>query len=189
MTDPERAIKLTRNTIPLLIQTGLPPSSHPLLALYRLQQGLLISTFSDSEKLTKELLDETICSAAKAAAGLDIVLCPGHPVRALALAELGKLLAVDEPPSTNSSPSTTTFPPSGPARLQLAIQALQQAYAELLIAFGKGPQDGGGGAVGHEVRELLVNLEKELGIWNKRIGQTLQDTLTEQKGGVVEVKR
>ena len=103
-------------------------------------------------------------------------------MRALAFAELGKLFAVDEP--TSSSVEETSFPPSGPARLSLAVQALTQALSEVQVAFGKSFD---GGAVGRELREMLVNLEKELGVWNSRIGQTLKDALSEQRG--IETKR
>lgn len=130
------------------------------------------------------MLDEAISTAAKAAAGLENVLRPGHPVRALAFTELGKLLAVDEPGESSNTKALlneTVFPPSGPARLQLAIQALRRAHTELDVAFGKAGEEDSGGAVGREVRELLVNLEKEMGIWSKRIGATLKDVLAEQK--------
>lgn len=77
---------------------------------------------------------------------------------------------MDEPSPSNED--TTKFPPSGPARLQLACQALIQARDALLVGFGK---ENGGGEVGEEVRELLVRLEKELEVWRVRGGGALED--------------
>jgi SET and MYND domain-containing protein len=103
-------------------------------------------------------------------------------VRAIALAELGKLLAVDEPapafgaaPSEHQSTDKASLAdslPSGPARLKLALSTLQQAYNELSIAFGSST---GGGSVGNEVREATVRLEKELRVWNNGVRDAVRD--------------
>ncbi|KAI5117278.1 hypothetical protein M0805_005603 [Coniferiporia weirii] len=203
--DPEGALKLTQNIIPLLTGARLVPSAHPLLALQRLHQSLLIATLPASP--SQEQLDEVIRVAAASVAGLSYILQPGHPVRAVALAELGKLLAVDEPGAAASSasisdaqsglgpsgvvPSTTLdpnsrgppvvgkYPPTGAARLQLAVQTLQQAHAALRVAFGSA---GEGGEVGCAVRELLVRLENELGVWRIGIRDALDDALAAQRG-------
>ena len=81
---------------------------------------------------------------------------PVITIRALAFAELGKLLAVDEPAPTAAKDA---FPPSGAARLQLAYETLVNARNELLVAFGK---QSGGGEVGAEVREMIVMGEAEV---------------------------
>lgn len=71
------------------------PSAHPFLALSRIQQEVLIDMLP--EEPSKADLDETIRAAATQCYALDLMLRFGHPVRTMALAELGKLLAMDEP--------------------------------------------------------------------------------------------
>jgi hypothetical protein len=120
------------------------------------------------------LLNDAIRATARAVSGLMSVFVEGHPVRGVALAELGKLLSVDEPsplePATSTSNSAAAqsdaFPPSGAARLALAIDTLQRALKELMVGFGEST---GGGDVGREVREDIVNLEREMGIWNRGV--------------------
>ncbi|KAH7882473.1 hypothetical protein F5I97DRAFT_1816839 [Phlebopus sp. FC_14] len=165
--DYTKARQLTTNTIPILLSAGLAPSCHPLLALLKLHQSLLVTSFS--LKLSQEILDESIRTAAKHFAGLSAIFDQGHPVRALALAELGKLLAVDEP---SPSLQTGTFPPSGPTRLKTAYETLLRARNELLVGFGS---DNDGGEVGQSVRESTVSLEKELGVWTTGIRNVLKD--------------
>lgn len=86
------------------------------------------------------------------------------------------MLAVDEPqPREASSPAEAAliYPPSGPKRLKLACDTLIQARSELMIGFGTRNE---GGAVGKEVRETVVALEKELGVWKEGLRNVLQDT-------------
>ena len=176
--DTPKAKQLTTNMIPILTAAGLTPSSHPLLAMLRLHLELLVGSFGES--LSQELLDETIRTAAKYNAGLSNILHKGHPVRGVAIAELGKLLAVDEvaPASQNSNVlSASVFPPSGPARLKLAHETLVRALEELLIGFGK---SNGGGEVGTEVRKIVVKLEKEIGAWTLGVKNVLTDMRTMQ---------
>ena len=154
----------------------------------RLHQELLIASFGPS--MTQELLDETIRTAGRYSAGLQTLLSKGHPVRAVALGELGKLLAVDEPnpvapPTSAAGPSASgvapaRFPPSGPARLKLAYESLVRAHEELMIGFGR---DGDGGMLGAEIREAIVRLEKELGVWTSGIRNTLQDLVATRSAG------
>lgn len=130
--------------------------------------------------MTQDYLDETIRTSAKASGGLADVLSPGHPVRAVAVAELGKLLAVDEPePSTDRLPSaaTPTFPPSGPPRLKLAYDTLVRARNELHIGFGKANE---GGQVSKEIRDIIVSLEKEIGVWSQGVRNVVNDTYQPQ---------
>ena len=140
----------------------------------RLHQELLIDSLSTSS-VTQELLDEAIRTAAKYSAGLQTLLPKGHPVRAVALGELGKLLAVDEPAPTSASDHAAAgkFPPSGPPRLKLAYESFVKAHEELQIGFGKKV---GGGQLGADIREAIVRLEKELGIWTTGIRNVLEDT-------------
>ena len=174
--------------------TRLPPSAHPLLALIRLGQNLLIAQLARDNK--PEILETSIQFAMAYVKGLSSVLFVGHPVRAVAITELGKLLAVDEP-----SPPGSDVPvispvndkeslqlgngvhelkvPRGPERLRRALEVLRQAYVELCIGFGK---KNGGGEVGKSVHDMLASLEKEYGVWQSRIRNTLEDTLAEQKG-------
>ncbi|KAI0635233.1 SET domain-containing protein [Trametes polyzona] len=174
--DPAKARQLTTNIIPILTSAGLTPSSHPLLAMTHLHQELLIASLSNS--LSQESLDEAIRAAAKYSAGLQNLLPKGHPIRAIALGELGKLLAVDEPAPPSDPTPAAKFPPSGPPRLKLAYESLVRAREELLIGFGK---SNGGGHVGQDVREAIVRLEKELGQWNTGIKNVLEDSVLAQR--------
>ncbi|KAI0777740.1 SET domain-containing protein [Trametes elegans] len=174
--DPAKARQLTTNIIPILTSSGLTPSSHPLLAMTHLHQELLIASFPSS--LSQESLDEVIRTAAKYSAGLQGLLPKGHPVRAVALGELGKLLAVDEPSPPSNPAAAATFPPSGPQRLKLAYESLVRAHDEMLIGFGKENQ---GGLVGRDVRDAIVRLEKELGVWTSGIKNALEDAARAQR--------
>jgi SET and MYND domain-containing protein len=165
--DLSQAKRLTANVIPIITSAYLTPSCHPLLAMNRLHQSILISSLP--EILTQDVLDEAIRTATRTVAGLSDILPKGHPARGIALAELGKLLAVDEPTPSSSA----AFPPSGPRRLQLACEILVKARDELIIGFGL---INDGGKVGVEVREALVSLERELGVWKQGVRNVLDDT-------------
>ncbi|KAF9458385.1 hypothetical protein BDZ94DRAFT_1226398 [Collybia nuda] len=172
--EPVKAQQLTTNLIPILTSAGLTPSSHPLLALARLHQTLLISTLP--VPLTQDALDEAVRATTRSSTGLASVLTYGHPVRGIALAELGKILAVDEPqPRQATSPAEATliYPPSGPARLKLAYDTLVRATDELRVGFGVRND---GGQVGKEVRESAVALEKEIGVWKQGVRNVVEDT-------------
>jgi 3-oxoacyl-ACP reductase-like protein len=147
----------------------------------------------------QKALDEAIRNAGVVCEGLSAVLSRGHPVRAVACAELGKLLAADEPaPASPPAPApavvkpdgssaavtaatatataakaTSVFPPSDVQRILLAKTVLAQAHEELVIGFGK-EKDAEGGDVGREVRELLVRLEGELGVLKNGIRNVRQ---------------
>ncbi|KAJ7773832.1 hypothetical protein B0H16DRAFT_1408580 [Mycena metata] len=225
-TDPDYALRLTTNLLPILSSAGLTPGSHPLLGLARLHSALLIaglaspqSDFSQSATPAgspstlapappptaadaQASLDAAIRAAAQVVAGLDMVLRYGHPVRGIARAELGRLLAVDESapsapdagasPSSSSSSSTLPsanpavlradpprFPPSGAPRLRLALDMLVHARAELCVGFGAANE---GGAVGRAVREDIVRIERELGVWRKALGEGIRDAREEERG-------
>ncbi|KAJ7190687.1 hypothetical protein GGX14DRAFT_603642 [Mycena pura] len=171
-SDPAKARQLTTNLIPILVSAGLTPAAHPLLALTRLHQALLVAELAGAPAL----LDETVVAATKAVAGLDAVLRVGHPVRGIARAELGKLLAVDEPARARTPGSAAEealrYPPSGAARLRLALETLVRAHAELTVGFGTTNE---GGLAGQGVREDVVRLERELGVWTKGVGEALKD--------------
>ncbi|KAI8986911.1 SET domain-containing protein [Trametes punicea] len=174
--DPAKAKQLTTNMIPILTSAGITPSSHPLLAMTHLHQELLIASLPYS--ISQESLDEVIRTAAKYSAGLQALLPKGHPVRAVALGELGKLLAVDEPSPPTDPVQAAKFPPSGPPRLKLAYETLVRAHEELLIGFGKANQ---GGYVGRDVRNVIVRLEKELGVWNTGVKNAMEDAVMAQR--------
>lgn len=157
--------------IPILTSAEVLPSSHPLLALTRLRQSLLLATFPPN--LTQDALDELVRASSASVTGLTAVFPPGHPTRALALAELGKLLAVDEPaPRPAGATGQPAFPPSGPARLRLACETLIRARDELLISFGERNE---GGEVGREIREMVVRVERELAAWNQGVRNVIED--------------
>lgn len=145
---------------------------------------------TEKQKEAQQTLDDAIRAATRANTGLNQVLTYGHPVRGVCLAELGKLLTVDEPApkdvengdvnSMSLSPvNSPRYPPSGPNRLRLAQQTLVQARTELMIGFGGGKNEGG--QVGKEVRKQLVDVEKELGVWREGIRNALQDIPKEKK--------
>ena len=181
--DLARAAKIAKNVISLLTSAGLANGSHPLLGLLRSHHYLLTTSLSLSaealEQATpttsakaehQELLDDTIRTAVRVLQGLVEALPVGHPIRAVHLSELGLLCATDETASNVPTLSLPTkekvFPPTGAARLQLAINYLIEARKELLIAFGVG---NGGGGVGEKIRETLIQLEAEMGIWKEGV--------------------
>jgi len=167
--------------IPILTSAKVLPSSHPLLALARLHQSLLLAAFPSD--LTQDALDGLIRASSASMTGLSAVLPPGHPTRALALAELGKLLAVDEPAprpaATAMTAAAVAFPPSGAARLRLACETLIRARDELLISFGERNE---GGEVGREVREMVVRVEGELAAWDQGVRNMIEDRPGLKKG-------
>lgn len=218
--DPQKAIQLTTNLIRILASARVCPFTQPLLALSRLHTTLLISNYrspfdpnvveisspeiqeqrqTNQEDISalsqaQNQLDETIQSAKQTTMGLNRLLPFGHPIRALALTELGKLLIVDEPdpkhlkeksdissvaPSGSGSSAlpqlagTAKYPPSGPQRLKLAYETLVSARRELMVGFGGGKNEGG--QVGMEVRKILVEIEKELGVWKEGIRDAIAD--------------
>ncbi|KAF8526583.1 hypothetical protein BU17DRAFT_40361 [Hysterangium stoloniferum] len=174
LSDPVRASKLTTNMIRLL-GTHLPPSAHPLLGLLRLQQSLLIDTLSTAPNASI-FVDETIQIAGRVVSGLTAVLSDGHPVRGVAMAELGKLLAMDEPASAggvSGTVSSPVFPPTGPRRLALAVEMLKNALGELTTGFGEAIS---GGEAGNGVRETIVQLEREMNVWRQGIRHLREDT-------------
>ncbi|KAI0287197.1 SET domain-containing protein [Russula brevipes] len=176
-SDLSKALQLTTNVIPILTSATALPSSHPLLALTRLHQSLLLADFPPN--LTQDALDGLIRASSASGTGLCAVLPLGHPARALALAELGKLLAVDEPAPRAAAPGASAFPPSGAARLRLACETLIRARDELLISFG---ERNGGGEVGREVREMVVRVERELAAWGQGVRNVIEDTPGLKKG-------
>ena len=169
--------------IPLLTSGGVTNGSHPLLGLLRSQHYLFTTSLSlSADALAREtptasakeehqkLLDDGIRTAVRALQGLVEVLPFGHPIRAIHLSELGMLCATDETasniPALSQPMNGNVFPPTGAARLQLAINYLIEARKELLIAFGVGNE---GGDVGKRVRETLIQLEAEMGIWKEGV--------------------
>ncbi|KAI0037210.1 SET domain-containing protein [Vararia minispora EC-137] len=170
ISDTPKALQLTTNLLPILEGAKILPSSHPRLALMRLHQSLLLASFPVTP--TQDALDNIVRTTAACVSALTAVLRAGHPIRALACAELGRLLAVDEP-APDVSRGKSVFPPSGPVRLRLAYDTLVQARSELLIGFGARNE---GGEVGREVREMVVRIEKELEVWTQRMKDVMQDT-------------
>ncbi|KAF9012634.1 hypothetical protein BDQ17DRAFT_1344310 [Cyathus striatus] len=214
-SDPDKARQLTTNLIPILTSVGVVPSAHPLLALSRLHTSLLISKLSElnieeirSPQLEQQLgqsvfgsgktsgeaqeeLDNCVRSATRTCTGLSQILPFGHPVRALAVTELGKLLTrrIQSPspscpspvpglPSSAVAANSAIYPPSGPARLKMAYQTLVRAREELMIGFG-GMNEGG--EVGKDIRLQIVDIEKELDVWRIRGKEAAEDELKRGK--------
>ena len=79
---------------------------------------------------------------------------------------------MDEPQPRTGEAQTAIYPPSGAPRLKLAYETLVRARNELIIGFGIWNE---GGEVGRSVRESIVVLEKELGVWRQGVKNVLQD--------------
>jgi hypothetical protein len=157
-----------------------------------LEQSLLISKISQEVaqrtessdsgngthfKLPKADVDDVCAVAARALSAILVVFPDGHPVRGVAMAELGKLLCVDvdESSVTQDTGFSTresrvlqrnpTFP-SGEGRLKLARDFLLRARTQLRKGFG-----GEGDEVGYEVEEQIRNVEKEWKAWKRVVSQ------------------
>jgi hypothetical protein len=195
--DPQKAYSQATNCLSLLTApaVALRPTSHPVLALARLAVGLGIDMISKididagaksddvrSNELAQKVLDDTIRLADTSARALAELLERGHPVRAIALAELGRLFAVDEyhvpPTSARGSAIEPPFPPHGPARLKLAYTTLLRALEELRIGFGAAD---GGGEAGVAAREMIARLEKEMDIWRDGVNRLRDEQLLESR--------
>lgn len=100
------------------------------------------------------------------------VLPFGHPTRALALAELGKLFAVDEPAPRHATAGASTFPPSGPARLRLSLETLIRAHDELVVALGERNE---GAEVRREVRAMVLGTADELATWDQGLRNVIEN--------------
>lgn len=155
--------------IPLLMRR-IPPTAHPLFALSRLHISLLIGQLSGQTDISSEAQGgrlpkvevDRVCQLSMAClSALTVVFPEGHPVRGIALAELGKLLCVDvEEDASSEDPTAKGSIPGGAERLSMARSILLQAREELQRGFGKG-----GGEVGRQVDETIRNLEKEWKGW------------------------
>ena len=147
-----------------------------------------------SSKEAQEVLDEAIQVATLAFTGLSQILPEGHPARGVALAELGKLLCVDEPmpkdaelmgmraetPRPGFPFPFAAYPPSEPERLKLAYDTLVLAFGELKVGFGSGKNEGG--EVGRNVRKVAADVEKELSVWKGGIRNAFRDAMQAGKG-------
>ncbi|KAG9031102.1 hypothetical protein FRB95_003148 [Tulasnella sp. JGI-2019a] len=200
LDNPEGAMRYTSNLIPLLSR-HVPITSHPLLALYRLHQTLLIGQIShevqlisnlsagssahssahaseSNPRLPKERVDQVCTIAARSLSAILVVFPAGHPVRGIALAELGKLLCVDVDENAKGLKDLTgggdditaqgvkdSFP-AGEERLKLSRDTFLRARAELRLGFG-----GDGGEVARQVEESIRNIEKEWQGWRRVVSQ------------------
>lgn len=137
LSDPQGALRLTRNLITKLSAVSVMPSAHPYAGLLRIQQEILIDLLPEEPaQPSKRDLDETIRTVAALTYGLSLMLRPGHPVRAIAYAELGKLLAMDEPepshayaaPTNILSPSSSPFLNPGATDAPITSTGVSLAY-------------------------------------------------------------
>ena len=186
--------ELLINNLGMVLDSALPPQQDPLLdssgmtsqaAIATLRQShaqdLISPQIAEEEKhaeRAQQKLDDAIRAALRTSTGLSSVLVAGHPLRGLALAELGKLLSVDERVPKYLAGSNGKgdnqkggYLPSGPARLRLARETLVRARSELMIGFGGANE---GGEVGKEVREWLIRVETELQVWTAGIQNVSQ---------------
>ncbi|KIK64637.1 hypothetical protein GYMLUDRAFT_240603 [Collybiopsis luxurians FD-317 M1] len=96
---------------------------------------------------------------------LATILGERRPVLAIAVTELGKLLAVDEP-----SPRTPDMPDlSGPS-FEAQVRE-EDAFSWIW-----------GGQVGREVGEIIVALEKEIGVFKRGMRNALEVTGPKERG-------
>ncbi|KAI3625019.1 hypothetical protein CBS9595_000380 [Malassezia furfur] len=91
---------------------------------------------------------------------------PGHPLRAVLLATLGKLLLHESVPCAPLLPRVSALPADRGVQLALAKQALVQALDEAKIGFGRAVD---GGDVAAEARDALQTLEEEQAVLARRL--------------------
>jgi hypothetical protein len=173
--DDSKVERLITKMISMLTTVGLTPLSHPLFPILVIHERRLFDSIRG--RATPETLDETIRVAATIVECYSTLLCYGHPPRGHALAALGKYLAIDVPATPANWNQKHTFPPYGPPRLKLAYETLLKARDELLVGFGTANE---GGLYGKMVRDLIIPLERELGVWDQGIRNVLEDTLRSQ---------
>ena len=135
-----------------------------------------LSPDSTPFKPPKSDVDMVCAVAVRALSGIMVVFPDGHPVRGVALAELGKLLCVDVDENAVQTKDSTSVDisihqggpkfPGGAPRLEMARDFLLQARAELRKGFGSE-----GGEVGLEVEDQIRNVEKEWMAWKKVVRQ------------------
>ncbi|TEB31963.1 SET domain-containing protein, partial [Coprinellus micaceus] len=124
-SEPDKALQLAEKLGQILQSASLVPGAHPLLALDQAthQTGSFLPMATEKQKEAQQTLDDAIRAATRANTGLNQVLTYGHPVRGVCLAELGKLLTVDEPAPKdveNGDVNSMSLPPvnSPSTRLQ-----------------------------------------------------------------------
>ena len=144
MIDPESTKRYLSDLI-TSISKFMPVSSQTLHALLRLQALIYTPPKSVSDRAT------AIQSLALAYKGAEHLYPQGHPIRAIILAEWGKLLAMEV---------------EGDQTKQEVLRSLVEAVTVLRKAFtaceeGFGP---GGGLVGREVEGLIRGCEGEIGL-------------------------
>lgn len=130
------------------------------------------ATSLDEQRRRDSAVDEACRIGARCVTGVSGTLQHGHPIRGIALAELGKLLCVDVDSSTLQNQSSELGDnndsevqlPRGAARLRLAAQVLIRAREELIVGFGRAY---GGGQVGNAVDIMIHDLERESHMWSQ----------------------
>ncbi|CED82281.1 Predicted histone tail methylase containing SET domain [Phaffia rhodozyma] len=169
-----------------------PPWAYPLFPLVRLVCTLLVTSLGAHPTDTDRLEDSIRCALlVSECMGLPSIYPDNHPVRALARAELGKLLLLPPPPppllpvpqhSPNPSDAARSVLPKNlfdlaqtkiesiprdPIhRLVLARTVLMDALRESRVGFGK-PQ---GGLVGLEIAGLVEGVSREIEILKTQSG-------------------
>jgi hypothetical protein len=174
----------------------LPPPSYPLLPILRLFSNLLVSSLSSPSSTPSLVKDSSIIAyIVSRAVTVPDIYPVGHPARAIALAELGKLLlipveapqarapsrkgkerALDLPDEADDEGESSLVPielrreaveiPEEPVRrLVWAREVLMQALGEIRIGFGKG-----GGLVGKELEGLAEGVGREIGALRSAAG-------------------
>ncbi|TFK25868.1 SET domain-containing protein [Coprinopsis marcescibilis] len=160
-------------------------------------------------KEAQDLLDDAIRFATRVTTGLGQVLSYGHPVRGVALAELGKLLSVDEPvpgehhihvPSLGNShahaptptpasssptlrPPPSSYPPPPSSYPPSGAPRLKIALDTLLRARAElliGFGGDGEAEIVQGVRAQVVDLERELEVWRSGIRDAVRDLKVER---------
>lgn len=140
------------------LSTLAPPSNTLLWTLMHAAHVLAIETGAFAEATH---LAFVLCAGMQACGGREAdsaLYPPGHPLRAVMFATLGKLLLHETPPCPPLLARMPAVPADRAVQLALARQALVQALDEARCGFGRSVD---GGDVAADVRDSLTALEQE----------------------------
>jgi hypothetical protein len=138
-----------------MLRALMPLSSHPLLALLRLEATMLSTPIESTDTIPH--LFEAIEASSLSFRGMQALLPHGHPIRGIILAELGKLLNLEAAGDSKAQQVVSFLPRDVKGRMGLARETMIKALEELRIGFGTD-----GGLVGKEMEMLVEGLTREM---------------------------